>query len=94
MSELERAQAIGHSEQAVSQLSEVKKELNDLLTSRAESIIHKDGLTQYMYGNRPSRLLANKLKPNEQPIYIPSITSEAGTTLTDPKLINQRFCKY
>ena len=56
--------------------------------------MHKNRVNHYFYGNRPSRLLANKLKTNDQFTNIGFITSESGTTISDPKLINQRFSNF
>ena len=48
-------------------------------------------MNHFFHGNRPSRLLANKLKTDDQFTNIAIIVSETGSMISDPDLINQRF---
>jgi hypothetical protein len=59
-------------------LSKVKTELNLSLRQIAEFAIRRVRLNHYVHGNRPSRLLANKVCSNDQLADIATIESETG----------------
>jgi hypothetical protein len=53
------------SDQVGISLPKVNPKLNLLIRQRAECAIHGVRLNHYFHGNRPSRLLAYKLRSNE-----------------------------
>lgn len=76
------------------QLQLVKADLNLLLAQRSEFLIHRARQVQYLDGNKPSYLLASKLRNNDNSADIPSIQSEEGTLLHDPSSINTQFKNF
>lgn len=51
-------------------------------------------VNHYFHGNRPSHLLANKLRNSDHLANIATIMSEIDELLTDPKSINLRFTNF
>ena len=88
----QKSQQIHFSEQTAKSLTKTKVELNLLLMQRADFVTYKNGMNHF--SNRPSRLLANKLKTNDQFTNIAIIASETGSMISDPELINQRFSNF
>ena len=57
-------------------------------------MIQRSRRNYYFNGSRPSHLLALRLRNDERLAEIPLIKSSEGDVLTDPKQINNEFCKY
>lgn len=88
---LERQQSISFSEKLNYKLLALKVEYNSLSISKAEFTIHRTKQNYYFHSDRPSRLLAMKLKESESKASIDSIKTDEGETVTNPKAINDVF---
>ena len=88
---LEQTNQLSPSENTTLQINLVKRELNLLLRTRAEFLIHRSRQNYYFNGSRPSHLLALKLRSGEKFANISAISTPQNTLTTDPKRINDTF---
>lgn len=66
-------------------------ELNSFLRQKTELIMHRTRQNYYINSARPSRLLALKLRANNQLANIATIRTEEGSLTSDPVKINDTF---
>ncbi len=79
------------SEQQATQLSSLKEEYDLLSHSKAEFILHRTRQKYYFESERPSHLLALRLKECESKAYISAIKSSDDQVTTNPVTINDIF---
>ncbi len=78
-------------EQQATQLSSLKEEYDLLSHSKAEFILHRTRQKYYFESERPSHLLALRLKECESKAYISAIKSSDDQVTTNPVAINDIF---
>ncbi len=78
-------------EQQATQLSFLKEEYDLLSHSKAEFILHRTRQKYYFESERPSHLLALRLKECESKAYISTIKSSDDQVTTNPVAINDIF---
>ncbi len=88
---LQNLQKQHFTEQQATQLSSLKEEYDLLLHSKAEFILHRTRQKYYFESERPSHLLALRLKECESKAYISTIKSSDDQVTTNPVAINYIF---
>ena len=88
---LEKAQSEAFSEVNANALGALKGEYKSISIGKAEFILHRTKQRYYYDGDRPSRLLALRLKESESKAVINAIRTTNGEVVTDPTLINEVF---
>ncbi len=78
-------------QQQATQLSSLKEEYDLLSHSKAEFILHRTRQKYYFESQRPSHLLALRLKECESKAYISAIKSSDDQVTTNPVAINDIF---
>ncbi len=71
-----------------------RMELNSALRHRTEFMIHRSRCKFYFNGSRPSRLLAQKLRKNENLSTISHITDHQGNSYSKPADITAAFASF
>ncbi len=77
--------------QQATQLSSLKEEYDLLSHSKVEFILHRTRQKYYFESERPSHLLALRLKECESKAYISTIKSSDDQVTTNPVAINDIF---
>ncbi len=85
---LQNLQKQRFTEQQATQLSSLKGEYDLLSHSKAEFILHRTRQKYYFESERPSNLLALRLKECESKAYISAIKSSDDQVTTNPVAIN------
>ncbi len=88
---LQNLQKQHFTEQQATQLSSLKEEYDLLSHSKAEFILHRTRQKYYFESERPSHLLALRLKECESKAYISAIKSSDDQVTTNPVAINDIF---
>ncbi len=88
---LQNLQKQHFTEQQATQLSSLKEEYDLLSHSKAEFILHRTRQKYYFESERPSHLLAHRLKECESKAYISAIKSSDDQVTTNPVAINDIF---
>ncbi len=88
---LQNLQKQHFTEQQATQLSSLKEEYDLLSHSKAEFILHRTRQKYYFESERPSHLLALRLKECESKVYISAIKSSDDQVTTNPVAINDIF---
>ncbi len=88
---LQNLQKQHFTEQQATQLSSLKEEYDLLSHSKAEFILHRTRQKYYLESERPSHLLALRLKECESKAYISAIKSSDDQVTTNPVAINDIF---
>ncbi len=88
---LQNLQKQHFTEQQATQLSSLKEEYDLLSHSKAEFILHRTRQKYYFESERPSHLLALRLKECESKAYISAIKSSDDQDTTNPVEINDIF---
>ncbi len=88
---LQNLQKQHFTEQQATQLSSLKEEYDLLSHSKAEFILHRTRQKYYFESERPSHLLALRLKECESKAYISAIKSSDDKVTTNPVAINDIF---
>ncbi len=88
---LQNLQKQHFTEQQATQLSSLKEEYDLLSHSKAEFILHRTRQKYYFESERPSHLLALRLKECESKAYISAIKSSDDQVTTNPVAINKIF---
>lgn len=91
---LENALKINYTVTRENELKTKQSELNDLLRSRAEFMIHATKHKYYAEGSRPSHLLALTLKQQEAKRSIPAIRCVKRGVVSSTEEINETFKNY
>ncbi len=78
-------------EQQATQLSSLKEDYDLLSHSKAEFILHRTRQKYYFESERPSQLLALRLKECKSKAYISAIKSSDDQVTTNPVAINEIF---
>ncbi len=92
--DLERQLARASSDKLNQELSLLKAEYASLSISKADYIIHRTKQKYYFNADRPSRLLALKLKECESKAIIDVIKTGSGEIITNPKAVNDEFRSF
>lgn len=92
--DLERLQSEQFSEDRANSLSVLKSEYNAISLQKSEFILHRTKLKYYFHGDRPSRLLAWRLKQNEARASINAIKDKQGKIITSPVGVNKIFRSF
>lgn len=88
INDLDPQQACAFSNKLNQELCLLKAEYTSLSISKAEFIIHRTKQKYYFNADRPSRLLALKLKECKSKASIDVIKTDCGEITTDPKAVN------
>ncbi len=88
---LQNLQHFFFTEQQATQLSSLKEEYDLLSHSKAEFILHRTRQKYYFESERPSHLLALRLKECDSKAYISAIKSSDDQVTTNPVAINEIF---
>ncbi len=88
---LQNLQKQHFTEQQATQLSSLKEEYDLLSHSKAEFILHRTRQKYYFESERPSHLLALRLRECESKAYISAIKSSDDQVTTNPVAINDIF---
>ncbi len=88
---LQNLQKQHFTEQQATRLSSLKEEYDLLSHSKAEFILHRTRQKYYFESERPSHLLALRLKECESKAYISAIKSSDDQVTTNPVAINDIF---
>ncbi len=88
---LQNLQKQHFTEQQATQLSSLKEEYDLLSHSKVEFILHRTRQKYYFQSERPSHLLALRLKECESKAYISAIKSSDDQVTTNPVAINEIF---
>ena len=91
---LEKDLKKGYTEAKESDLKIEQAELNNLIRSRAEYMIHITKHKYYAEGRRPSRLLALTLKHQEAKMNIPAIRCDGRGVVSSTEEINETFKNF
>lgn len=91
---MEKQQKEQFTEDRADTLSTLKGEYNTLSLQKSEFIIHRTKQKYYYHGDRPSRLLAWKLKQNEAKASINAVRDQQDKVITDPERINKVLCSF
>ncbi len=91
IAELERGMLNNISSESIRKRQNLLNELSCLLRQQAEFIIHRTRQNHYLNSARPSRLLALKLRENDQLANISAIRNKEGLLTSDPVEINNMF---
>lgn len=91
---LEKDLKKGYTEARESDLKIKQGELNNLLRSRAEYMIHITKHKYYAEGSRPSRLLALTLKHQEAKRTVPAIRCDGHGVVSSTEEINETFKNF
>lgn len=91
---LEKQQSESYSENVDISLSALRSEYNRHSSSKAAFIVHRTRQKYYYQGDRPSHLLALRLKENESKSCIDIIRTAEGAITTDPIAINNTFKSF
>lgn len=83
-----------YSELVAHQKDLIKKEINSLLRRQSEFLIHRTRQKYYFHSARPSHLLAQKLRTNEQFADIWGVKAADGSLITEPKSVNATFASF
>ncbi len=88
---LQNLQKQHFTEQQATQLTSLKEEYDLLSHSKVEFILHRTRQKYYFESERPSHLLALRLKECESKAYISAIKSSDDQVTTNPVVINDIF---
>ncbi len=88
---LQNLQKQHFTEQQATQLSSLKEEYDLLSHSKAEFILHRTRQKYYFESERPSHLLALRLKECESKAYISAIKSSDDQVTTNPVAICKQY---
>ncbi len=91
---LQNLQKLNFTEQQATQLSSLKEEYDLLSHSKVEFILHRTRQKYYFESERPSHLLALRLKECESKAYISAIKSSDDQVTTNPVTINDIFTGF
>lgn len=91
---LEQVMLIDTSLENISKRRKLLEELNSMLRKEAEFSIHRTGQNYYYSNARPSRLLAYKLRKNDDLANISAIRTKEGDITSDPVRINSTFQSF
>lgn len=91
---LEHAQKQQITDDRSAQLASLKSEFRALSLSRAEFMFHRTRQKYYFDAERPSRLLALKLKESESKASIPAVRDPNGIVFTSPQSVNDTFRSF
>lgn len=91
---LEKQQSESFSENVDISLSVLRGEYNRLSSSKASFIVHRTRQKYYYQGDRPSHLLALRLKESKSKFCIDVIRAAEGNITTDPIAISNTFKSF